>query len=162
MSEHHILSLLWRVGPHRDFSRRFWEQTIQMWPSSWTTWLCCVRTRASTRKWSSTTNALCTSTRANWDQTTPTWQRPRTTWWDERKLFYIVLRSVHVFLSEFVFSHLKVLLWRINTVDFTFYVFLDELYCHSNLLSTPFLFLRLPVISNRANTDKLKLFTKRS
>lgn len=61
---------------------RFLGRTIQMWPNSWTIWPSCARTRANTKRWSTTTAAPWRSTSAGWARMIPTWPKPRTTWWD--------------------------------------------------------------------------------
>ena len=86
---------------------RCWGGTIQMWRSSSITWPCSVRTRASTRRWSTTTYEPWRSTNPNWERTTPTWPRPKTTWWElnspdtlcsTRPLSRLYLHDQHVFL----------------------------------------------------------------
>lgn len=61
---------------------RSWGRTTQMWPNSWTTWPCFARTRASTRRWSTTTAAPWRSTSAGWAQMIPMWPKLKTTWWE--------------------------------------------------------------------------------
>lgn len=64
------------------FQFRSWGRTIQMWPNSWITWLCCARIRASTTRWSTTTAAPWRSTSAGWALMILMWPKPRTTWWE--------------------------------------------------------------------------------
>lgn len=80
-------------------SIRCWGRTTQMWPNSWTTWPCCVRTRASTKRWSTTTAVPWRSMSAGWVQMIPTWPKLRTTWWERSSyctaLFFLLTQSFY-------------------------------------------------------------------
>lgn len=80
-----LLSAPSTQSPCSLYPTRCSGRITQMWPNSWTTWRCCARIRASTKKWSTTTAAPWRSTSPGSAKMIPTWPKPRTTWWENSR-----------------------------------------------------------------------------